>query len=137
MGSAWRKQKGRRPICRRCVGAARILREAHIPYGVVTNVNLDKLSNFRAVIVPNVLEMTAGQAAQFRAFVEKGGVLYASGPSSLNRLDPAGPRFLLEDVLGVRYKGTLGTSWTYLSPQDSDLKTSHLAAGCVEFPRGR
>jgi len=116
------------------VGAARILREAHIPYGLVTNANLDQLSNYRAVMVPNVLEMTVDQAAQFRGFVEKGGVLYASGPSSLNRLDPAGPRFLLEDVLGVRYKGTLGTSWTYLSPQDTDVKQSIWPQDAFSFP---
>ena len=116
------------------VGAARILREAHIPYGVVTNVNLDKLSNFRAVIVPNVLEMTPAQAAQFRAFVEKGGVLYASGPSSLDRFDPAGPRFLLEDVLGVRYKGAMGTEWTYLSPRDSEVKQSIWPQDAFGYP---
>ena len=116
------------------VGAARILREAHIPYGLVTNANLDQLNNYRAVMVPHVLEMTVDQAAQFRGFVEKGGVLYASGPSSLNRLDPTGPRFLLEDVLGVRYKGTLGTSWTYLSPQDTDVKQSIWPQDAFSFP---
>jgi hypothetical protein len=110
------------------------LREAHIPYGLVTNVNLVKLSNFRAVMVPNVLEMTVDQAAQFRRFVEKGGVLYASGPSSLNRFDPAGPRFLLEDVLGVRHKGTLGTSWTYLSPQDNEVRQSIWPQDAFSFP---
>ena len=126
--------KGKAPHISGVVGAARILREAHIPYGLVTNVNLDKLNNFRAVIVPSVLEMTADQAAQFRGFVEKGGVLYASGPSSLNRFDPAGPRFLLEDVLGVRYKGTLGTAWTYLSPQDSGVKQSIWPQDAFSFP---
>jgi len=54
------------------VGLARILREAHIPFGVVTNVNLEQLKNYRAVLLPNVLEMTADQAAQFRRFVEAG-----------------------------------------------------------------
>jgi hypothetical protein len=115
-------------------GAAHILRQAHIPYGLVTNVNLDKLSNFRAVMVPNVLEMTVDQAAQFREFVRKGGVLYASGPTSLDRLNPAGARFLLEDVLGVRYQGTLGTAWTYLSPQDSELKQAIWPQDAVSFP---
>jgi hypothetical protein len=123
------------------VGAARILRESHLPFGVVTNANLEQLANYRAVLLPNVLEITAAQAAQFRKFVEAGGVLYASGPSSLDRFDPNGPRFLLEDVLGVRYAGSVGGklesaggaggsfageatpeawrySWTYLSPQD-------------------
>ncbi len=122
------------PHMRGVVGAARILREAHIPYGLVTNVNLDTLSNFRAVMVPSVLEMTADHAARFREFVQKGGVLYSSGPSSLDRFDPAGPRFLLEDVLGVRYKGTLGTAWTYLSPQDSGVKQSIWPQDAFSYP---
>ncbi len=124
------------------VGWTRVLREAHIPFSVVTNANLDQLKNYRAVILPNVLEMTAEQADQFRKFVEGGGALYASGPSSLDRFDKNGPRFLLEDVLGVRYMGTVGAplpegagggggsfsgeatpdawrySWTFLSPKD-------------------
>ncbi len=52
------------------VGAARILRDAHIPYGVVTNVTLDQLSRYRAVIVPNVLEMTPEQADCFAILSE-------------------------------------------------------------------
>ena len=128
------------------IGWTRVLREAHIPFSVVTNANLDQLKNFRAVLLPNVLEMTAEQADQFRKFVEAGGVVYASGPSSLDRFDKNGPRFLLEDVFGVRYTGTLGGkliegvggsggsfsgeqtpeawrySWTFLSPEDEAVK---------------
>jgi hypothetical protein len=104
------------------VGLARILREAHIPFGVVTNANLDQLKNYRAVMLPTVLEMTAEQAAQFRAFVEAGGVVYASGPSSLDRFDKAGPRYFLEDVFGVRYVGTEGTRVTFLSPKDDAIQ---------------
>jgi hypothetical protein len=128
------------------VGWTRILREAHIPFGVVTNANLDQLKNYRAVLLPYVLEMTAAQAEQFRKFVEAGGALYASGPSSLDRFDKNGPRFLLEDVFGVRYTGTVGgklqvseggaggsfsgeatpeawrTSWTFLSPKDEAVQ---------------
>jgi hypothetical protein len=103
-------------------GIASILREAHMPFGVITNVTLEQLSRYRAVILPNVLELTADQAAQFRRFVEQGGTLYASGPSSLDRFDPQGARFLLEDVLGVRYKGTLGTLVTYFTPKDDKVK---------------
>jgi hypothetical protein len=103
------------------VGAARILREAHIPYSVITNATLDQLSRYRAVVVPNVLEMTVAQAELFREFVRKGGILYTSGPSSLQIVDQPSPLFLLEDVLGVRYLGGLGTSMTYLSPKGDDL----------------
>ena len=128
------------------IGLARVLRESHIPFGVVTNANLDQLKKYRAVLLPNVLEMTAAQADQFRQFVEAGGALYASGPSSLDRFDANGPRFFLEEVFGVRYTGTIGgklqgstggaggsfsgeatpeawrTSWTYLSPQDDAVQ---------------
>jgi hypothetical protein len=104
------------------VGLAHILREAHIPFGVVTNANLEQLKNYRAVMLPAVLEMTAAQAAQFRAFVEAGGVVYASGPSSLDRFEEAGPRYFLEDVFGVRYAGIEGTRMTYLSPKDGAIQ---------------
>jgi hypothetical protein len=104
------------------VGAARILREAHIPFGVITNATLGQLSGYRAVILPHVLEMTSQQAAEFRRFVQQGGVLYASGPSSLDRFAKPAPRYLLEDLLGVRYKGTLGNLVTYLSPGDAALR---------------
>lgn len=99
-------------------GAANILREGHIPFGLVTNATLDQLNQYRAVMVPNVLEMTREQAGRFRQFVEEGGALYASGPSSLDRFDPDGPRYLLEDVFGVRYTGRLGTAVTFLTPTD-------------------
>ena len=89
------------------VGVARVLQEAHIPFGVVTNISLDQLNRYRAVILPWVVELTAAQAEAFRKFVADGGVLYASGPSSVDRLMAPTPRFLLEDVLGVRYKGKL------------------------------
>lgn len=104
------------------LGAARMLREAHIPYGLVTNATLKQLRNYRAVIVPNVLEMTMEQATVFRNFVQEGGVLYASGTSSLDRLNKSGARFLLEEVLGVRFRGKLGTRVTYLSAKDEGMK---------------
>ncbi|HVN80637.1 MAG TPA: hypothetical protein VMW38_16690 [Terriglobia bacterium] len=72
--------------------------------------------------LPTVFEMTAGQAERFRQFVGSGGVLYASGPTSLSRFDKDGPHFLLEDVLGLRYSGTMGTKQTYLSPKDDAVR---------------
>jgi len=88
----------------------------------VTNATLEQLKNYRAAIVPNVLEMTSEQVAVFQNFVEEGGVLYASGPSSLNRFAKGGPRYELEEVLGVRYKGKLGTRVTHLTAQDEGMK---------------
>jgi hypothetical protein len=103
------------------VGAARCLREAHIPFGLVTNVSLDQLRQYRAVVLPSVLEMTAEQASIFREFVRNGGSLYASGVSSISVPGEGDERFLLEDVLGVRYRGKLGGRATYLTPRDKEI----------------
>lgn len=115
-------------------GASRVLRQAHVAYGLVTNATLEQLKDYRAVMVPNVLEMTREQAEVFRKFVAGGGVLYASGPSSLDRFDQAGPRYLLEDVLGVRYKGKVGTRVTYLTAQDEGMKKVIWPQNEVIFP---
>jgi hypothetical protein len=112
---------GKLPHREAAVGAARCLREAHIPFGVVTNVSLIQLKEYRAVILPSVLEMTAEQAIIFREFVRNGGSLYASGVSSMSAPEEGDERFLLSDVLGVRYLGKVGGRTTYLSATDKAL----------------
>lgn len=112
---------GKLPHRDAAVGAARFLREAHIPFGVVTNVSLDQLSGYRAVILPSVLEMTAEHANIFREFVRNGGSLYASGVSSMSVPGEGEERFLLADVLGVRYKGKTREGVAYLSVTDKEL----------------
>ncbi len=101
------------------LGATRILREAHIPFGIITNATLGQLDKYRAVMLPSVFEITPEQAERFREFVRNGGVLYVSGPSGLDRLDEVSSR--LEDVLGVRYVKTIGDVQSYLTPTDSEL----------------
>ena len=114
------------------MGMTQILRKAHIPFGVVTNVTLDQLSNYRAVIIPSALEMTADNAEHFRRFVQQGGVLYSSGPSSLDQFDSLGSS--LEDVLGVRYLKSVGSVITYLSPADEALRKLIWPQENVTFP---
>lgn len=106
------------------IGAARILREAHIPFGVVTNISLDQLSRYRAIILPNVLEMTEEQARAFHEFVAKGGILYASGTSSMSSPVDGEERILLADVLGVRYLDRIGSRTTYLTVTDRELNSA-------------
>lgn len=104
------------------VGAARILQRSHIPFGVFTNANLEQIQKYSLVILPSVLEMTAEQAGRFRKYVNDGGILIATGRTSLDRLRPGAPAFHLEDVFGVRYQGMTGTKITYISPRDADLR---------------
>jgi hypothetical protein len=92
------------------VGVARILQAAHIPFGLITNANLEQLNRYRAVILPYVLEMTAEQAALFREFVARGGALYSSSPSPL-----------LDDILGIARIGKFGSRTNFLTPRDPAL----------------
>jgi hypothetical protein len=130
----WVLSQDNPPHLNALTGAARILREHHIPFGVVTNATLDQLSRYRAVILPSVLEMTTGQASQFREFVRNGGVLYASGPSSLGVPGEGESKFLLEDVFGVSYLDSMGSNPTYLSPANPDLYKLIWPQDCLTFP---
>jgi hypothetical protein len=112
---------GMKPHIEAAVGAARFLREAHIPFGVVTSATLSQLSRYRAVVLPDVIEMTEEEARVLRDFVFNGGVLYASGASSMSAPGDAEQKLLLGDVLGVRHVGKLGGKTTYLSTQDKEL----------------
>jgi hypothetical protein len=114
-------------------GVARILGRGHLPYGIVTNVTLDQLRSYRALIVPDVLELTAERAEIFRKFVHDGGVLIATGTSSLERHETTTPHFLLEDVLGVRYIGMLGASFSYLTPLRDEEKKLILPQEAVSY----
>lgn len=106
------------------VGAAKVLQEAHIPFGVVTNITLEQLSRYRAVILPSVFEMTAEQAEIFRSFVNGGGVIIATGSSSMDRLADGVPRYLLEDVMGVKYIDEYSWCTRYITPKDDALTES-------------
>ena len=67
--------------------------------------------------------------------------LYASGPSSVERLTAPAPRFLLEDVLGVRFKGYKNHSIFYLTPvtrpsrRPSGRRTTSAIPGHSSRPR--
>jgi len=65
------------------VGTIRILQEAHLPYGVITRKQLGRLDRYKVVVLPNVLRMAAEETAAFRAYVERGGRLYAKGDGTM------------------------------------------------------
>jgi hypothetical protein len=65
--------------------------------------------------------MKTDEANIFREFVRNGGILYASGPSSMSAPEEGEKRLLLGDVLGVRYIGKIGGRTTYLSTTDKEL----------------
>ena len=103
-------------------GAARALQEAHIPFAVVTNRNLERLRNYRAILLPNVLVMSDREIAALREFVANGGALYASGYSTLvSETGIVRKDFGLADVFGVSNQGAMEHALTFFTPADRAL----------------
>lgn len=90
------------------LGAARTLREMHIPFGVISKNNLkDAATRHKVIILPEVLVLSEEEADALRDFVEQGGGLYASGRTDLAHL--AG-------VFGVSTEGETAETVTYITP---------------------
>jgi hypothetical protein len=106
-------------------GCCRVLQQAHLPFTIITRKQLDRLSDYRAVMLPNVLRMDAEEVAAFRAYVSNGGRLYASRYTSLT--DTQGTRFAdfqLADLFGCHFQDDDLGAINYLRPA-----TAAMAAG--------
>lgn len=89
------------------LGAARTLKENHIPFGVISRNSLKDTSAYRVIILPNVLVLSEEEADTLRRFVEAGGGLYASGQTDLT---------YLRDVFAISTEGEAAETVTYITP---------------------
>jgi hypothetical protein len=89
------------------LGAARVLKAAHVPFGIISRKNLADAGRFKAVILPDVLFLDAEEREALEAYVQRGGSLYASG-SEVCRLLPR--------LLGVRQLGATAERIAYIAP---------------------
>jgi hypothetical protein len=111
----------RHPHIRAVRGACGALQRAHVPFGVITSRELGSLHRYAVVVLPNVLRMSADEVAAFRAYVNAGGTLYASGWTSLVSTDGAHhDDFQLADVFGVSLDGEEAGPFIYLKPVVGD-----------------
>jgi beta-galactosidase GanA len=75
-----------------------------IPFTLITEKQIDQLSDFQVLILPAVVMLSAQEAEAIRKFVKAGGKVYASGETSLyNRAGVRQENFQLADVFGVSY----------------------------------
>lgn len=110
---------GRFPHIDALLAACNALITGHIPFGVVTRRDLNRLSRHRILVLPDVLMMDQEEVAAIKQFVAEGGCLYASRRTSL--VSEAGIRqdnFMLSEVFGVDYLGETQEKFTYLAPED-------------------
>jgi hypothetical protein len=98
---------------------SRTLIQHHVPFGVVTRRDLEHLSDWQVIVLPNAVCLGADEVEALRAYVANGGSLLASKHTSLITRD--GVRledFALADVFGVSYAGETSESVTYVAPTD-------------------
>ena len=97
----------RAPHLDAALGAARTLKENHIPFGVISKNNLKDTSPYQVIVLPNIQMMSKEEVEDVRRFVADGGSLYASGSISAA---------LLDDVFGVSLEGETQERVTYIAP---------------------
>lgn len=88
------------------LGAFKLLWDMNIPFDGVNDVNLDRLSQYRLLLLPMIENMTPAIAAKLRAYVEQGGTVIAECPFAFkdgdNLLHGHAPIYGLDEVFGAR-----------------------------------
>lgn len=116
-------------------GAARSLTEAHVAFGVITDVDLDRLHDYPVVILSDVSRMTAREVEAFRAYVSEGGSIYVSGYTSLVNVDGTKhDDFMLADILGVAFAGEETARVAFLDPATDDVRAAIAPQSMVSQP---
>lgn len=101
------------------LGAATALINHHIPFGVVTKKSIQCLSQYQAVILPNILMMDDEEVEAVKEYVKSGGCIYASRFTSLVTKDGIRKEdFMLGDVLGISCIGETKENFTFIAPTD-------------------
>ncbi|MFW6155642.1 MAG: beta-galactosidase trimerization domain-containing protein [Planctomycetota bacterium] len=111
------------PHLRAVRGVCRTLAEAHVPFGVITRKQLGELDRYKVIVLPNVLRMDREEVDALRAYVRRGGCLYASRYTSLT--ETAGARhedFMLADVFGCHLAADDLGPVAYLKPVAGRLR---------------
>ncbi|OGV69836.1 MAG: hypothetical protein A3K19_28960 [Lentisphaerae bacterium RIFOXYB12_FULL_65_16] len=112
-------------------GAHKILTESMIHHHFLNEeALLKRLSEFKAVILPDQRCIAPELAAALDAWVKDGGVLVATAlTGTLDAEFKDTGRFALEDLLGVRRDGVYDQSHAYL-----EITDPRLAAGALDMP---
>jgi len=109
--------EGSMPHLTASLGACDALSRHHIPFGIISYAQLEELSQFKVIILPEILVMDYDEIEAMRRYVAEGGILYASKNTSLVTKDGVRhDNFLLSDVFGVDFGGKTESDFTYIGP---------------------
>ena len=114
------------------LGTSIILSKAHIPYRIITS-ETKSLAEFRTIIVNDAIFLSDEETNRLRDFVERGGVLIATGMTSYYNLSgETSGDFGLNDVFGVSYSGQKSMSVSYLALPEREFVFSDRPAPLVK-----
>jgi hypothetical protein len=114
--------------------------EARIPFELVHEALLDAahVSQFKTLILPNIVALSDAQCTQLRQFVERGGSLVATHETSLcDELGVHRNNFGLADLFGVNFSGKLDPRMqnAYLRLEHEATHQHPLLKGLEDAPR--
>lgn len=110
------------PIRNRLETLNTLLSKAHFDYDILTEKNINELSSYKLLIVPDLFRMKKSECAALAAYVKEGGRLYVSGVSSLLSTDGRNSdAFMLEEVLGVSFDKMADRRPIYIAPKEEVL----------------
>lgn len=101
------------PHLNSCLGAAKALRNAHIPYRVISDQKPMDLSGIEVLVLSDVSFMTDKEEDSIIDFVNNGGRVYISGITS--------PR-LVKELLNLEIIGKTKENVTYVRPNEASLQ---------------
>jgi hypothetical protein len=114
------------------LGITGVLQNMHIPHTIITQKTCD-YSHLKVLIVPNANHLPAGEYEKFRKFTAGGGILIATGHTSIfDRSGKINSDYLLADVFGVKYSGKNTGLWSYMEFPDGSKISSHSIAPLAE-----
>jgi hypothetical protein len=102
------------------VHLSQTLIQAHIPFGWISDRNLNDLARRRAVLIPDFVRLSPREAEAIADFVKEGGKVlvlrgrYLLGPAG----DPAVAE-IFSRMLGLRYEGGTPDTATYIAPTNN------------------
>lgn len=85
-------------------GAVAILTHLNLPFDIVTELNMDRLSEYKVCIAPSAAFMSGEVADYFKAFVNNGGTLVSDSEiAKYDRISGKMEKCRLEDLFGIKF----------------------------------
>lgn len=106
-------------------GACKKLQSAHLPFGIITRKQLSSLSQYKVLILPNVLRMDEEEVTAVRNYVRNGGKVYASRLTSLTETHGILHKdFMLSDIFGCNFSQVEDGRLVYIRPCSAALEAT-------------